>query len=48
MSEAAESRILMRRVGLVTAVAAAVALPRPDEASYITGAHLAVGGGFLV
>jgi NAD(P)-dependent dehydrogenase (short-subunit alcohol dehydrogenase family) len=48
MSEPAETRIQMRRVGLDTVVAAVVALLRSDEASYIAGAHLAVGGGFLV
>jgi NAD(P)-dependent dehydrogenase (short-subunit alcohol dehydrogenase family) len=48
MSEAAETRIQMRRVALDTVVAGAVALPRSDEASYMTGAHRAVGGGFLV
>jgi hypothetical protein len=34
VSEAAEPRIQMSRVGLDTVVAAAVALPRSDEASY--------------
>jgi NAD(P)-dependent dehydrogenase (short-subunit alcohol dehydrogenase family) len=48
MSELAETRIQMRRVGLDTVVAGAVASLRSDEASYMTGAHLAVGGGFLV
>jgi NAD(P)-dependent dehydrogenase (short-subunit alcohol dehydrogenase family) len=48
MSEPAETRIQMRRVGLDTVVAGAVALLRSDEASYMTGAHRAVGGGFLV
>jgi NAD(P)-dependent dehydrogenase (short-subunit alcohol dehydrogenase family) len=46
MSEPAETRIQMRRVGLDTVVAGAVALLRSDD--YVTGAHRAVGGGFLV
>ncbi|MFE7506968.1 SDR family NAD(P)-dependent oxidoreductase [Promicromonospora sp. NPDC057488] len=41
-------QIPARRVGTGTEVAQAVAFLLSDEASYITGAHLAVDGGFLV
>ncbi|MFD7307912.1 SDR family NAD(P)-dependent oxidoreductase [Promicromonospora sp. NPDC059942] len=41
-------KIPARRLGTGTEVAQAVAFLLSDEASYITGAHLAVDGGFLV
>jgi NAD(P)-dependent dehydrogenase (short-subunit alcohol dehydrogenase family) len=44
----ADSGIPMRRVGTGHEVATAIAFLLSDDASYITGAHLAVDGGFLV
>jgi NAD(P)-dependent dehydrogenase (short-subunit alcohol dehydrogenase family) len=43
----ADRGIPMRRVGAAPEVATAVAFLLSDDASYITGAHLAVDGGFL-
>jgi len=43
----AETGIPLRRVGTAREVAAAVAFLLSDDASYITGAHLAADGGFL-
>jgi NAD(P)-dependent dehydrogenase (short-subunit alcohol dehydrogenase family) len=43
----AETGIPLRRVGTAGEVAAAVAFLLSDDASYITGAHLAADGGFL-
>ena len=45
--EAFETRIPMGRVGLPADIAAAVVFLASDEASYITGQHLCVDGGFL-
>jgi NAD(P)-dependent dehydrogenase (short-subunit alcohol dehydrogenase family) len=44
----ADSGIPMRRVGTGHEVATSIAFLLSDDASYITGAHLAVDGGFLV
>ncbi|MFE9611781.1 SDR family NAD(P)-dependent oxidoreductase [Streptomyces sp. NPDC006012] len=41
-------RIPARRLGTGTEVAKAVAFLLSDEASYVSGAHLAVDGGFLI
>jgi NAD(P)-dependent dehydrogenase (short-subunit alcohol dehydrogenase family) len=43
----AETGIPLRRVGTGEEIARAVAFLLSDDASYITGAHLAVDGGFL-
>ncbi|WP_127506110.1 SDR family oxidoreductase [Actinoplanes solisilvae] len=40
-------RIPARRVGTGREISTAVCFLLSDEASYITGAHLAVDGGFL-
>ena len=45
--EVAERGIPMRRVGTGAEIATAVAFLLSDDASYITGSHLAVDGGFL-
>ncbi|MEV6424897.1 SDR family NAD(P)-dependent oxidoreductase [Streptomyces sp. NPDC051662] len=45
--EVAELGIPMRRIGRGEEIATAVAFLLSDDASYITGAHLAVDGGFL-
>ncbi|WP_416393516.1 MULTISPECIES: SDR family NAD(P)-dependent oxidoreductase [unclassified Curtobacterium] len=46
--EVAERGIPMGRMGTGEEIATAVAFLLSDDASYITGAHLAVDGGFLV
>jgi NAD(P)-dependent dehydrogenase (short-subunit alcohol dehydrogenase family) len=43
----ADRGIPLRRVGAAREVAAAIAFLLSDDASYITGAHLAADGGFL-
>jgi NAD(P)-dependent dehydrogenase (short-subunit alcohol dehydrogenase family) len=43
----ADRGIPMRRIGTGREVATAIAFLLSDDASYITGAHLAVHGGFL-
>ncbi|MFC0548468.1 SDR family NAD(P)-dependent oxidoreductase [Kutzneria chonburiensis] len=43
----ADRGVPIGRIGTGTEIAAAVAFLLSDEASYITGAHLAVDGGFL-
>ena len=45
--EVAERGVPLGRVGRGEEIATAVAFLLSDEASYITGAHLAVDGGFL-
>ncbi|WP_328459982.1 SDR family NAD(P)-dependent oxidoreductase [Streptomyces sp. NBC_00448] len=45
--QVAERGIPMRRIGRGEEIATAVAFLLSDDASYITGAHLAVDGGFL-
>lgn len=45
--QVADSGIPMRRVGTGAEIATAVAFLLSDDASYITGSHLAVDGGFL-
>ena len=43
----ADRSIPLKRVGTAREAAAAIAFLLSDDASYITGAHLAVDGGFL-
>jgi glucose 1-dehydrogenase/3-oxoacyl-[acyl-carrier protein] reductase len=43
-----EQRVLVKRLGQPDDVAAAVSFLLSDDASYITGVHLPVDGGWLV
>ncbi|WP_433574832.1 SDR family NAD(P)-dependent oxidoreductase [Nocardia brasiliensis] len=45
--QVADTGIPMRRVGTAEEIATAIAFLLSDDASYITGSHLAVDGGFL-
>nr|WP_256257167.1 SDR family oxidoreductase [Streptomyces sp. MUSC 14] len=47
IQEVTDIGIPMRRIGRGEGIATAVALLLSDDASYVTGAHLAVDGGFL-